>query len=196
MKTATVDDLYTSGLLSDLDLHFARFIAKMDGGGKPGVPLAAALVSAKRREGHICVDLKEFAGQTVEMSHLDDAAYPSLKEWIKNLAQSSTVGHSGQYRPLVLDGSLLYLYRYWEYEQRLAGQLKKMAVETVGDINPERIDRAVEEIFPEQGDRGSGAVADKLKTAALTALRRRLCVITGGPGTGKTYTVAKILAVR
>jgi exodeoxyribonuclease V alpha subunit len=196
MAEVTIDILHELGLLTELDYRFARFIGKMDGRNAPEVQLAAATVSTKRREGHICIDLDAFAEQAVTPSQVNAFAYPPLNEWVEILEQSKTIGCPGQYRPLILDGNLLYLYRYWEYEKNLSKKLNRMTsdISDIEDADLAHLQPVLAEIFPEEG-RGKASGIDQLKTAALTALRKRLCVITGGPGTGKTYTIAKILAL-
>ena len=98
---------------SPLDLHFARFIAKISGDPREEVFLAAALVSRSTSEGNICLDLKDFAGRP--------PFGPSFPEWRDILAKNTVVGRPGEYRPLILDDKgRLYLYRYWDYERILA----------------------------------------------------------------------------
>jgi exodeoxyribonuclease V alpha subunit len=133
----------------------------------------------------VCVQLGEFAGQP--LAALDFTA-PALPSWIRVLRESSIVGAPGDFRPLVLDGrGRLYLYRYWAYEKRLADDVLARAVDAQ-DVDSRLLRKGLERYFADATD-----VEQKL--AAATAVLRRFCVISGGPGTGKTTTVVKILAL-
>ena len=108
------------------------------------------------------------------------------------LKQSVVVGEPGDFRPLVLDeANRLYLYRYWNYEQQVAGLLKKLAASDLRDFNPTALREGLSRLFPPQGP----GELDWQRLAAVTAILRRVSLVTGGPGTGKTSTVLKILAL-
>jgi exodeoxyribonuclease V alpha subunit len=115
-----------------------------------------------------------------------------LKVWCKRLRESKVVGAPGQYKPLILDeGSRLYLFRYWDYQEKLLDLIRRRVSEDGQAVNATALKKGLERLFP-----GShGGEIDWQKVAALTALMKRFCVISGGPGTGKTTTVAKILAL-
>jgi exodeoxyribonuclease V alpha subunit len=107
---------------------------------------------------------------------------------MRALRDSPVVARPGELRPLVLDDAgRLYLYRYWEYEKRLAEDLLTRALAPV-EIDDALLRAGLAQYFPNSAD-----VEQKL--AAATAVLRRFCVISGGPGTGKTTTLVKILAL-
>lgn len=94
-------------------------------------------------------------------------------------------------RPLVLDGTRLYLARYWFYECDLARRLRNLAEGWI-DLAPEAVRAAIETVFsPVSPD----DAVDWQRIAAAVAAMKRLCIISGGPGTGKTHTVAGLLGV-
>lgn len=171
------------------------FLAELD--GRQGVAadqlrLAAALVSHRLELGQVCLPLEQVADRRV-LAELapDDAAgidTPELEAWITTLSSSKVVAISDEEpRPLVLDsGWRLYLHRYWQYEQRLAAALHARAHDIATDAAAirEQLDRVFDP---------PGAEIDWQRVAAALALRRRLSIITGGAGTGKTTTVVKIL---
>lgn len=95
------------------------------------------------------------------------------------------VGQPGEFRPLIQDGDRLYLARHWQEETRVAASLLALAQQS---FTPARAAReALRRYFPE-GETGQ-------KKAVETALAGALTVIAGGPGTGKTTTVVRLLAV-
>ena len=117
---------------------------------------------------------------------------PPVATWCDALRRSPVVGRPGEYAPLVLDeAGRLYLYRYWEYERQIAEDLQRRSVEEPGDVDLPRLREGLDRLFPPAAD---GAV-DWQRTAAAVAVLRRFCVISGGPGTGKTTTVIRILAL-
>ncbi|MEN6319941.1 MAG: exodeoxyribonuclease V subunit alpha [Syntrophaceae bacterium] len=192
MKKATIDILYERQFLSELDYRFARFLGRLDGTFDEALLLASSLVSRYRREGHICIDLSSFAGTVFDLQ--ESLVCPSLEEWLNVLDVSPVVGRPGDYKPLILDGARLYLYRYWDYEKRLADALKIHACLTFEASEKERLQDSFERIFP-RDDKDEKTNVDWRKVAAFASIRKGLCVISGGPGTGKTFAVARILAL-
>jgi exodeoxyribonuclease V alpha subunit len=194
MKEEHLYTLYHEGLISNLDLHFARLMARLCGRPVKGLALAAALVSGFTRKGHICLDLSTLAGRQLLEAPSGEVSVvcPELSEWGRNLRESGVVGNPGEYRPLILDDrSRLYLLRYWDYQETLADLIWKLVHEGVEDLHFDLLKEGLIRLFTD--DRVSGV--DWQKVAAFTALSKRFCVISGGPGTGKTATVAKILAL-
>jgi exodeoxyribonuclease V alpha subunit len=175
--------------LSDLDRHFGALMMRLSGHDDPQLGFAASLASRATGNGDVCVRLEEFAGRVVDTAvHPFDLIAPALKEWVQSLRRSSVVGQPGDFRPLILDDkNRLYLYRYWDYEKRLADNVLARAVDA-DDVDGSLLREGLARYFPDEGD-----VEQKL--AAAMAVIRRFCVISGGPGTGKTTTVVKILAL-
>jgi len=133
-------------------------------GGGAEVSAAADLLSRAVRQGHLCLDLSQ--------SPPEAASWPSPARWREILARSRAVGSPGDAAatPLVLDhAGRLYLRRFYEYETALAAAIRRRA----------------------SGNPGAGEGQDAAVTAAL---REKLTLISGGPGTGKTTTVRRILA--
>lgn len=191
-----LEELHNEDLIADIDWHFARLIARFDGHERPQVALAAALASVQTRRGHVCLDLADCAGGPLA-AVLEDASLgdrqiphhtlPELDEWRHSLLASPVVagpGCDGQ-APLVLDdGGRLYLARYRRAESDVAARLIDMARARDRQAG---VDARLDRLFGED-DRDQ-------RRAAETALRRRLCVVTGGPGTGKTFVAARIIAL-
>ena len=194
MNEATIDNMYERQFLSELDYRFACFLGRLDGTFDTKLLLASSLVSRYRGEGHICIDLSEFAGTILELQGSEPLVCPSLETWLNGLHASPVVGRPGDYRPLILDGFRLYLYRYWDYEKRLADALKHLAGSTFGKFDELLLKDSFERIFL-HGENDGETDVDWRKIAAFASFRSGLCVISGGPGTGKTFAVARILAL-
>ncbi|MGZ8268714.1 MAG: exodeoxyribonuclease V subunit alpha [Burkholderiales bacterium] len=181
-----------------LDVQFAALMTRLAGRDDPALALAASLASRATSNGDVCVHLAEFAGQTVRAEETDKSRLearatepitaPPLERWLSALRAAPVVGRPGEFRPLILDDSgRLYLYRYWNYEKRLAENLLARATDAE-DVDDARLHEALDRLFPNPADA-------EQKLAAAMAVLRRFCVISGGPGTGKTTTVVKILAL-
>ena len=210
---------------SDLDRHFGRLMEKISGGDNQDVFLAAALTSRSNRGGHVCLDLAEYAGRPLmadireepedeileEMPESILLSCPPLSIWRETLLACSVVGTPGEYKPLILDDkSRLYLYRYWSYEDTLVRFIKSCGnpaeSEDFRQISNLSLDLSgfghnLQTFFPEDAgqfrfeDDKSKIFPDWQKIAALAVLRNRLVVISGSPGTGKTTTAARALAL-
>jgi exodeoxyribonuclease V alpha subunit len=186
--------LRDAGHLTDLDIHLADLLARLSGGDDPRLRLAAALVSHRTGEGHVCADLAASAGRPLVEGVPDAPVAPDLAAWTAALRATSVVGSDGDDAPLVLDAAgRLYLRRYWVYERTLADDLLARAATAPAGVDEAALARAVERLLPRDGSPGSGT--DWQRVAAVAAVLRRLCVISGGPGTGKTSTVVRLLAL-
>ena len=177
--------------MSGMDIQLGRFMAKLSGGESPEIALAAAMASHYQGEGNICVDLSSVAGKPLFEGGNEPFLAPELKKWQNILEKSPVVGRPGEFKPLILEGSRLYLYRYWDYETKLANILK---ARTAGDwekVDESALKDGLARLFAEDGKKET----DWQKVAAFASVMKRFCVISGGPGTGKTFTVAKILAL-
>ena len=188
--------LSETGLFSNLDIHFANFIVRLAKTNSPEVPLAAALVSCKTSEGNICLDLKEYAGKALPINSrneiLEQFICPTFSNWEDHLIKSGVAVQGQGNTPLVLDqDGRLYLRRYWEYEKSISHFIQEQANMDLPDLNYQKLARDVQKLFPPL----SSEKPDWQKIAAIMAVTRPFSVISGGPGTGKTSTVAKILVL-
>jgi nucleoside-diphosphate-sugar epimerase len=177
-----------------LDLHVARFLAGLSPVAAAEVFLAAALLSRATGAGDVCLDLAAVAGQPVPAAAGIDspAVFPEMGAWVAGLRSSAVVGLPGQKRPLVLDGGhRLYLRRYWEYEHAAAESVRMRVGGAVEPPDTRRLRHGLAHLFPE----GPGDENKWQKTAAAIAALKRFSVITGGPGTGKTFTIARLLVL-
>lgn len=187
----TLAQLHTAGVCTSLDLHFARFIRTLGEGGEL-LELGAGLASNWIGRGHSCLELAALSERTLPVENPPQSGCcPPLAEWLASLRDTGVVGPPGAGTPLILDRTRLYLRRYWGYEYRLALRLLEWArrpAPPLADSNKLRARLA--RLFESGAQR-----PDWQKIAAVTALLKPFCVISGGPGTGKTTTVVKILVL-
>jgi exodeoxyribonuclease V alpha subunit len=186
--------LLYSGLFSDLSVHYYRFFQRLAPEAEELVWLSGSLAVQAVVDGHSCLPLSRLAGQLPFAESPDSEAgpgayrLPMLEEWTSTLLASPLVGGPESETALVLHDGRLYLRRYFDYERRLAAEVGKRAL--LSGYPPELIAGPMARLFPD-----SGPEVDWQKVAAATAALKRLCLITGGPGTGKTHTVVRIIAL-
>ncbi len=179
------------GVLAAADVHVAARLAAITGETDQTIALATALAVRAPRLGHVFVDLAEIRETaTVESDEpvdLSTLPWPEVEAWLAALKASPLVAvgeDAPESRPLRLVGSALYLDRYWREEGQVADDLHALGGEQPVD-EPTLAD-GLDRLFD----------ANTLqRVAAETAVRRRFAVVAGGPGTGKTTTVARIVAL-
>ena len=191
MKQEYLKSLLEGNIFRALDIHFAGLVTKLAGKETEDLFLAAALASRYQGEGHICFDLSAMAGKKLLEEDPDSPACPDLDRWRKSLEKADPVGRPGDYKPLILEGTRLYLYRYWDYEKKLIEILKERTADHDFAADEKLLRDGLSRLFPDSDQKET----DWQKFSAFTAALKRFCVISGGPGTGKTFTVAKILAL-
>lgn len=200
--TTTLAELVRSGVLSRLDQQLAAALGRHEPGAPPEVLLGAAFASRAIRHGHVCADLNRL--DTLPLATAEDGPaavaieLPAPAPWRAALRASPLCAAAVDERaprPLVLDDAgRLYLYRYARYEQQLAAGIRERA-NRVLPADGEALRRSLDRLFsPIEGEPAT-AGANRQRLAALMAALRGFAVISGGPGTGKTFTVAKILAL-
>ncbi|HEJ0423213.1 exodeoxyribonuclease V subunit alpha [Citrobacter sp. CK189] len=172
-------------LLRPLDAQFALAVAGQD---DPCVTLAVALLSRDAGEGHVCMPLSRLA--ITEESHPLLVSWFSERDapedWASCLLASGAVSRGERPTPLILHEDRLYLNRMWSNERTVARFFSE--VNQAIAVDELQLTRTLDALFPPTDD------VNWQKVAAAVALTRRISVISGGPGTGKTTTVAKLLA--
>ena len=202
-----------AGLLRRLDAALAAFVQGHDPQAGPCVLVATAVVAQMEGRGHSCLPLAELVAapaavlgwmppDSEALQALWGQLPAALPAWLEALQACRLVrrpGHGAdQGQPLVLAGvegpsPLLYLRRYWDHERMVAGHIRQRSQATGdgGGVDVPAARQWLDRFFPAAG----GADCNWQKVACALALRGRLAVITGGPGTGKTYTAARLLAL-
>lgn len=194
------------GWLRALDRALVVFLLDSQPDTHPLVLLAAALTSHQLGHGHVCLDL----AATLDSPDLSlslpqegqqagrDVLLPSdllqgvgADHWCRQLAASPLVdaqaAEQGE-RPLVLQGRRLYLRRYWRYERQVASILRQRLATRLP--LPQGLPEQLQRLFAD-----STQQPDWQRLACALAARGAFSIITGGPGTGKTTTVVRLLAL-
>jgi exodeoxyribonuclease V alpha subunit len=211
-------DWVERGWLREVDAAFARFLAREVPDAHALLILAAALASHQLGRGHACLDLIATLRDPAFALSLppdgpaaragDDAeenivlpskvlAGVTLERWQAALANAALVSDGEGSTPLVLVGARLYLRRYWQYERnvcRAIGQRLEASVELENALDVGGLRHALNTLFPARENQDE-ARADWQKLACALAARSAFSIVTGGPGTGKTTTVVKLLAL-
>ncbi len=177
--------------LNSLDHYFADFITRLEETSREGLWIAAALVSAACCRGDVCIELSAMQGCTIVpfVPGREEMNVPPPGRWQELLSCCGTVGRPGEFTPLVLENAgRLYLHKFWNFERRAAEGILGRSGRWAGG---KKIDEALFDHYfpPVDGEE------DLQREAAKAVLTRRFTVISGGPGTGKTSTVARILAL-
>jgi exodeoxyribonuclease V alpha subunit len=194
--TGLLHDFNAAGVLDAADVHVALRLANLGGDDDEQVALAAALAVRGPRLGHVYVDLATIretatvdADEAVDLSAL---AWPPVAEWAERLHASDLVAVGEEdaetSRPLRLVGTSLYLDRYWREERQVAADLQALSDARPHDVDDETLAAGLARLFPGESD-------DRQRLASASAIQHRFAVVAGGPGTGKTTTVARIVAL-
>jgi exodeoxyribonuclease V alpha subunit len=208
---ADLDRWVEQGWLRALDRSFAAFLAQHAPEADPLLVLGAALASHQLGRGHACLDLRATladAGLALSLppeglARATEGTPPTLPSvllagvtmarWNKALKHPALVGNGPGATPLVHAGDRLYLRRYWQYEQSVSEAIASRVAMSTPAAAPEAqagLAAALDVLFPPR----DGATTDWQKLACAVAVRQRFSIITGGPGTGKTTTVVRLLA--
>ncbi|NID13892.1 exodeoxyribonuclease V subunit alpha [Luteibacter yeojuensis] len=173
-----LDRALAEGRIDTLDRAFARFLRELDPAVDPRVQVAAALLSHELGEGHICMPLDTLREREPELG--DPADF---------LGTADVVAQSGgdASAPLVLENGLLYMRRFWRDEAKVAQAIRDRLGERAASVD---LRSELARLFPDEGFH-----PDWQKVACAIAARSGFAVITGGPGTGKTTTVVRLLGL-
>jgi exodeoxyribonuclease V alpha subunit len=182
-------------VLASADVHVAARLGQLGGERSEPVLLAAALAVRALRQGSVCVEIAQ-AQEATPADGADPAAVAALEwpepgAWAAELEASPivAVGRDGDPDcPLRLVDGLLYLDRYWRQEQVIAAAVDEAAERVEPTVDEPRLQAALGRLFTD-------SQSDLQRLAAVVAAHRWISVIAGGPGTGKTTTVARVLAL-
>lgn len=209
----TITQLQALGYFGPMDVQIADLAARVDPTAEQAALLAAALASRAISLGHACANLENYAGQTwadiladerpttLDTDHGETEAPPDqetfrhltqpparLEDWLQVISHTKLFGNgseTGKNRTLfVLQKGRVYLRRYYDYERKVEHKLIALKNQSTNRVVS---DTDLAAYF--KADQG------KQKEAAQRAITNRLSLLSGGPGTGKTYTLARAVAL-
>ena len=179
-----------AGAITAADVHTAVRVGRLAGEEREPVLLALALAVHAVVSGSTCLDLGAAVDPRVEID------WPEPAGWLEQVQDSPLVA-TGVLR---VEHGLIYLDRYHEQEVQVARDLEQRMQATAETHDESLLATGLERLFPPVGD-AAGDGGDgrhdpvEQRAAARVAVTRGTTVLTGGPGTGKTTTVARLLAL-
>jgi exodeoxyribonuclease V alpha subunit len=192
-----IEKLKNTRIFNSIDLHFANFMGAQS--QSESTVLASALLSLAVQQGHICLHLDDLDQSIVTSLNKEDISIPGSDTWAEQLrSNGKIVGNRASFRagnmtPLILDEKSLFLERYYNYEENLVDKIQALSQPLTLEpgtrhlvshaLNDSRIFEKIEHEVNWQ------------QVAAFQVIMNRFSVISGGPGTGKTTTLAKILCI-
>jgi exodeoxyribonuclease V alpha subunit len=185
-----MESLRDKTALASIDVEFCRFLSETEPGIHESVLLAGCLVSAAYRGGDVCILMEEVSHPLFfEESGNPVFEIPNLKIWVKRLSESSVVGKPGEFKPLILDkANRLYFQKHWFLEQKLAEFIIERTSRKALPVDIGLLKDGIKRLFKDNAEQ-----PDWQKIAVSVAMRQLFTVISGGPGTGKTSTVMRLL---
>jgi len=180
------------GDITWLSYYFADFIARQSQTDIDDLLcLSAALLCEANQAGNVCINLEHFTDTPLfSSSRIDPTRISRVGDatnWSACLRSSRCVGGPGDAAPLILDGKRLYLNRFWHYETQVAEKIKSMLAGVEKSNNAE-ISYSGKSLYAGDDDTDSEQMF-----AVTMAASKPFSVVSGGPGTGKTTTIIKIL---
>lgn len=191
--------LQEAGVLESIDLALMRFF-RQKGVKSESVILTVGLLSASNRLGHSALDIERLNNAPAAIFGRPGKEMPpfgSFKADLKALRDCEMIGTPSAVKqpvlPVILDGHRLYFNRFYRYENQISQTLRKLSAASVRSADSEADSSELKRWFDRLFDTGSESLYQRV--SGVAALNRRLTVVTGGPGTGKTYAVLRILTL-
>ncbi|AGH44584.1 exodeoxyribonuclease V subunit alpha [Paraglaciecola psychrophila] len=201
-----LEQLLKMSKIRAIDMAFADFIYSeesaqdaSDTSARECLTMLSAFVSAQSGEQHSCIDLEKLGQPFLGVYRFPELS--TMLSYIQNAVTFARLSATGislnepTAKPIILQDGKLYLQRYWQYESQLAAIIREKATKTLDlDITAAKV--LLSDLFDEEHNNAEqGQTLDWQKIAVCIAASQKLSFITGGPGTGKTTTVTKLLAL-
>ena len=185
-----------ASLFNPFDRHIAEFFSKETSDISIEFCLAVMILSHRTGLGDSCISIPALSGRNISeiFSEFSRTEFKLPgKDWIESIRKNNSVTDNmklnSDIKPFVLDEKgRFYFYRYWEYEKSITDKIKLLLQEPP-EFNNETLKKVIRKYFKNSENN------DMQVLAAISSAMNRFTVITGGPGTGKTSTVIKILAM-
>lgn len=188
-------DLLNKNSISPLNYYFAQFIAQNSNQSMNSLLCkTAAFLSYRQQQGDTCINLAEYANQQVwqddSSSYCHKFTFPNLDEWKKGLKASGCVSIGEELQPMRMDDNLLFLSRFYKHEYFISQNLLKRTEKANYSIFDDSLMQILDKLFP-----SNSIELDQQKLAAVISVIHNFSVISGGPGTGKTTTLIKLICL-
>jgi exodeoxyribonuclease V alpha subunit len=186
-------DFNAAGILNAADVHVAQRLGRLAGETDEAVLLAGALTVRSTRHGSVVLDLVTAEETTSRDDDEDDhprepdAALTWPDRWLERVSASPLISTPEKRGPLRLQGTRLWLTRYWDQEAVVARELLTRSADVPRDLDLPTLAAGLQRLFARDDE-------DQQLASAVCALSR-VSVLAGGPGTGKTTTVSRLLAL-
>ncbi|MEX0648046.1 MAG: exodeoxyribonuclease V subunit alpha [Balneolaceae bacterium] len=182
------------GWIGIYEQEMIRFLEEEFGQQPDEVKLCLVFTSLFVNAGHVCLPLDKAPAEWIslidsDINHPDILAKQSID---KEALKASEVIDSDGKLPFTLTGNRLFISRYWWYETIVAQKLKEISSTKYESLLNKESLAFLNSLYPGK----TSPEIDWQKAAAALALRKKFLLISGGPGTGKTTTIGKILALR
>lgn len=177
-----------AGVLAAADVHVAQRLGVLGAEPDETVGLAAALAVRAARSGSVCVDLRDVTQLAPEMP------WPEAAAWVARVRASVLAESTG---PLRWEYDRLYLTRYCQEEEQVRADLVARSAQEPPEVDEQRLAAGLERLFtlPADGDPARTVGVTDQRDAARAVVSGWTTVLGGGPGTGKTTTVARVLSL-
>lgn len=187
--TGLLRDFNLAGVIGAADVHVASRMGELLQEPEEKVQLALALTVEATRHGSVCLDLTTVAEQQLDQAADDEEApvglpWPDPEEWVRQVRGSPFV--SGEL--LRVEDNRLYLDRYWREEEQVCADLLRRLAKPAPEVDETELESGLKRVFP-------GESYAEQRDAVRLAAGQLTTILTGGPGTGKTTTVAGLLAL-
>lgn len=178
-----------AGVLAPADVHVAYRLGKLGGETSEPVLLAAALTVRALRLGSVCIELDRLPDLAADVE-ADDLPWPDPATLLNALRSSPLIdgGDAGPLKPLTLVDGLLSLTRYHRQEETIRAVLAERE-RTRPTVDLDLVAAQLDTLFPDR------RTPNRQRIAAALAATEWTTIIAGGPGTGKTHTAARVLAL-
>lgn len=185
--------LLNKQIISPLNYYFAQYIAEFSKQPMDALLcMTAALISHRNDQGDICINIKDYALSNPFISDNEDNIdfhFPNEEQWLDELRQHSCIGFNNELKPIIFENNHLYIGKLKHFEDSIVNEISAKTNQT-DTINNETLKEGLNRLFKPQG-----TLPDWQKIAASIVVSKSFSVISGGPGTGKTTTLVKILAL-
>jgi len=193
-----INELKNRGCFNDIDIHLADFLSSAGGENSPVFYLTVLMLSSRLSSGDVCLSLDDIELKPLSYFFGEDETgvnqqivIPAKAEILSSISKSKAAGNPESCLPLILDSNnKLYFHKYYSFENSLAASVKRLAEEKQLYAGIASVKNTFSKLFPSAENE-----TDWQSVAAYSALSGGITVISGGPGTGKTSTVVKILAL-